>query len=187
LYVNLFGSEALFNSLLIKSDDARAIAQTLLSNENVRAVVNIMDYKSYISDSTDALGIVTIVLIIMACALALVVLFNLTNININERIRELATIKVLGFYDMELAMYIYRENAAVTLMGILAGLFGGVYLHKFILTTVEVDMLMFPQIIYPSSYVLAVALSAAFAVFVNLIMNIRLARIDMVGSLKNVE
>jgi putative ABC transport system permease protein len=133
LYNELFGVEALFNGILINTNYESSIVQNLLNNENVRAVINTTDQKASISDSVDALGIVTIVLIIMACALALVVLFNLTNINITERIRELATIKVLGFYDVELAMYIYRENAVVTLMGILTGLLGGIYLHKFIL------------------------------------------------------
>jgi putative ABC transport system permease protein len=140
-----------------------------------------------VSDSAEAMDIVTIVLIVLACALALVVLFNLTNINISERIRELATIKVLGFNDTELAMYIYRENGAVTLLGILIGLFGGVFLHSYIVTTVEIDILKFPEIILPQSYVIAVVLSFVFAVFVNYVMNFRLARIDMVESLKNVE
>jgi putative ABC transport system permease protein len=133
------------------------------------------------------MGVVTFVLIGLACALAFVVLFNLTSINISERIRELATIKVLGFNDVELAMYIYRENGVVTVLGILLGIIGGVFLHGFVLTTVEIDVVKFPSIIRPQSYILAVVLSLVFAVFVNFIMNYRLKRIDMVESLKNVE
>jgi putative ABC transport system permease protein len=133
------------------------------------------------------MGIVTIVLIVLACALAFVVLFNLTNINISERIRELATMKVLGLNDTELAMYIYRENGVVTVLGILVGLVGGFFLHGYVLTSVEIDVLKFPQIIYPQSYIIAVALSLVFAVFVNIIMSFKLAKIDMVESLKNVE
>jgi putative ABC transport system permease protein len=139
------------------------------------------------ADSTDALQIISIVLIILASALAFIVLFNLTNINIMERIRELATIKVLGFYDEELSLYVYRENAYVTLIGIALGLFAGISLHAFVLKSAEIDLLMFPRIIKSLSYVYSIALSIAFAVFVNLVMQFKLSRIDMVESLKNVE
>jgi putative ABC transport system permease protein len=149
--------------------------------------MQITGFRDSLRDSTDALGIVTLVLIILACSLAFVVLFNLTNINISERIRELATIKVLGFYDSDLALYVYRENGAVTGMGIALGLLLGIVLHKFILVSVEIDLLKFPAIILPQSYIYAVALSALFAVFVNLVMNVKLKGIDMVESLKNVE
>ncbi|MCL2677624.1 MAG: ABC transporter permease, partial [Clostridiales bacterium] len=162
-------------------------ASPLLENENVRAVIHNSELLSQIGDQTDAMDFVVVVLIVLACALALVVLFNLTNINIAERLRELATIKVLGFNDGELAMYIYRENGAVTVIGVLLGLLGGVLLHGYVLTSVEIDILKFPSIIHPQSYVIAVVLSLVFAVFVNLVMNYRLARIDMVESLKNVE
>lgn len=187
VYGEIFGKEYHPNNVLILTDDTAATASALLSNDNVRAVVGTADTKDNLSDATDAMGVVTIVLIILACALAFIVLFNLTNINITERIRELATIKVLGFYNNEVSMYVYRENAAVTLMGILAGLVGGVFLHRFVLQSAEIDLLMFPLVIYPLSYVYAIVLSLAFSVFVNLVMNVKLARIDMVESLKNVE
>jgi putative ABC transport system permease protein len=115
------------------------------------------------------------------------VLFNLTNINITERIRELATIKVLGFYDAELAMYIYRENGLVAALGICAGLFGGVWLHRYVLAAAEIDMLMFPQIIKTESFVFSAVLSAGFTVFVNLVMLYKFRKIDMAESLKSVE
>jgi putative ABC transport system permease protein len=159
----------------------------LLEDGNVRAVISTAYLRDNIGDSTDALEIVAIVLIVLACMLAFVVLFNLTSINITERVRELATIKVLGFYNEELSMYIYRENAVVTLIGIILGLIGGIFLHDHVLTGAEIDLLMFPHIIKPMSYVYSAALTVAFAVFVNLVMNIKLARIDMVESLKNVE
>jgi putative ABC transport system permease protein len=124
---------------------------------------------------------------VLACALALVVLFNLTNINISERIRELATIQVLGFYDMELALYIYRENGVVTFLSIILGLVGGVFLHRFVITSVEIDVLKFPHIIHQQSYIIAVVLTIVFAVFVNVVMSKKLSRINMVESLKNVE
>ena len=185
LYAELFGAEPLYNSIYIISDEASAGA--LLDNSDVRAVIHTSSIMRSTSDSTDALEIVAIVLVFLACALAFVVLFNLTNINITERIRELATIKVLGFYSEELSMYIYRENIIVTLMGIAIGLVAGVFLHGYVLKAAEVDLLMFPRIISHWSYVYSVGLAAVFAIFVNLVMNIKLSRIDMVESLKNVE
>ena len=185
LYNVLFGVPPVFNSILITADEE--IAVPLLENSNVRGIAQTAYLEENIADATDALEIVTVVLIILACALAFVVLFNLTNINISERNRELATIKVLGFYESELAMYIYRENALVTLIGIVIGLFAGLFLNSFVLTKAEIDMLMFPHIIKPLSYVYSVALALLFAVIVNLVMIFKLARIDMVESLKSVE
>jgi putative ABC transport system permease protein len=185
LYAELFGAAPLYNSVLIIADEASIGA--LPGNSEVRAVIHTSDMKENISDSTDALEIVAIVLILLACSLAFVVLFNLTNINITERIRELATIKVLGFYNEELAMYIYRENIIVTLLGIALGLIAGIFLHAYVLMAAEIDLLMFPKIILFRSYVYAVGLSIVFAVFVNLVMNIKLSRIDMVESLKSIE
>jgi putative ABC transport system permease protein len=187
IYTEIFDEEPYPNSLLLSHKNGRELAAPMLENNNVRAVMHNNDIKAQIGDSTDAMGIVTIVLIVLACALAFVVLFNLTNINISERIRELATLKVLGFNDVELAMYIYRENGVITLLGIVLGIVGGIFLHGYVITTVEIDVLKFPIIIHPQSYILAGVLSLAFAVFVNFVMNGRLARIDMVESLKNVE
>jgi len=185
LYLELFGEMPLFNSVLVATDEGAATG--LLYNSNVRAVVHTSNLRDNTADATEAMNIVAIVLIFLACALALVVLFNLTNINITERIRELATIKVLGFYNEELSMYIYRENSFVTLMGIALGLFCGIFLHAYVLMAAEIDLLMFPQIILGWSFVYSVGLTVLFAVFVNLVMNFKLARIDMVESLKNVE
>jgi len=187
IYSEMFDETPYPNSALLFYENGRELAASLLENDHVRGVIRNDDLKTQIGDSTDAMGIVTIVLIVLACALALVVLFNLTNINISERIRELGTIKVLGFNDTELAMYIYRENGAVTLLGIVLGIVGGIFLHAYVITTVEIDILKFPIIIHPQSYILAGVLSLAFAIFVNFAMNYRLARIDMVESLKNVE
>lgn len=188
LYAELFGGEAIMNCVMAHdTPDGAAFVERTPENENVRAVLNTASLLVNLKDSTDALGIVTIVLIILACALALVVLFNLTNINITERIRELATIKVLGFYNEEVSMYVYRENGIVTLMGIALGILLGIALHSFVLISVEIDLLKFPLIIKPLSYVYAVILSAVFAIFVNLVMNRKIMRIDMVESLKGVE
>ena len=134
-----------------------------------------------------ALDIVIIVLIISAGMLAFVVLYNLNNININERKRELATIKVLGFYDGEVAAYVYRENILLTIIGAAVGLFIGKFLHLFIIQAVEVDACMFGRNIKLLSYVLGILFTFAFSIIVNLVMYYKLKKIDMVESLKSVE
>jgi len=122
IYRELFKTEPAFNGILIvtEKENEREFSERLLTDENIRAVVNTEDVRKHIAESTDALKIVTVVLIVLACALALVVLFNLTNINITERIRELATIKVLGFYDSEIAMFqavrVGDESANTTIL-----------------------------------------------------------------------
>ena len=127
------------------------------------------------------------VLIISAGLLAFVVLYNLNNINITERRRELATIRLLGFYDLELAMYVYRENILLTLIGIVAGIFMGNVLHRFVIETVEVDLIMFGRVIHPVSYLWGILLTFLFAFIVNVAMFYKLRKIDMVESLKSVE
>ena len=134
-----------------------------------------------------SLGYVVLVIIVSAGALAFVVLYNLTNVNISERVREIATIKVLGFYDPEVSMYIYRENIILTFIGTMVGLVMGIYLHRYIMTTVEMDNIMFGLDLEPISYVYSVLLSLLFAVMVNAFMHYKLRRIPMVESLKSVD
>ena len=183
-YAQLFERSLRPNGLFIKGE---INAQTLREHPQVLAITNTAWMRDNLTQQTDALGIVTIVLMIMACILALVVLFNLTEINILERMRELATIKVLGFQDTQTAMYLYRENMVVTAMGIALGLVAGVFLNGFILTTVEIDMLKFPHVIFPISFVLASGISVLFALVVNVLTYRKLVAIDMVMSLKSVE
>ncbi|MEG2119813.1 MAG: ABC transporter permease, partial [Pseudoflavonifractor sp.] len=128
-----------------------------------------------------------IIITISAAALAFVVLYNLTNINITERMRELATLKVLGFYNGELSAYVYRENIFLTLFGILIGLLMGKFLHQWLVLTVEVDMVMFGRTARLSSYLYAAGLTALFSFLVNLAARRKLKKIDMVESLKTVE
>jgi len=183
-YTRLFYRAPRPNGLFIVGDvDIQALRQ----HPAVVAVTNTAWMRDNLREQTDALGIVTIVLMVAACILALVVLFNLTEINILERMRELATIKVLGFQDIETAMYLYRENMVVTVMGIALGLVAGVFLNGFILTTVEIDMLKFPHIILPVSFLLASGISILFAMVVNALTYRKLVVIDMVTSLKSVE
>ena len=128
----------------------------------------------------------TIVVVIIICAgmLAFVVLYNLTNINITEREKEIATIKVLGFFDREVDAYVYRESIALSIIGTLVGLVLGVYLHMFVIYTVEVDAVMFGRTIQPLSYLWSALLTLFFSLLVNLVMHRKLKRISMVESLK---
>ena len=134
-----------------------------------------------------ALDTVIVVLIISAGMLAFVVLYNLNNVNITERQRELATLKVLGFYDTEVSAYVYRENVILTLIGVLAGAVFGIFLHRYIIRTVEVDAVMFGRNINPVSFLYCGLLTIGFSMIVNLFMHQKLKKIDMVESLKSVE
>lgn len=134
-----------------------------------------------------SLGMVIVVLIISAGMLAFVVLYNLNNINITERQRELATLKVLGFFDGEVSSYVFRENVLLTLIGVAVGAFFGIFLHRYIITTVEVDAVMFGRIIKPRSFVYSGLFTIGFSVVVNLFMHFKLKKINMVESLKSVE
>ena len=136
------------------------------------------------SQSLDSINYIVVVLIIAAGALAFVVLYNLTNINITERSKELATIKVLGFYDGEVGAYIYRETSVLTLIGTVCGLLFGIALHTFVIRTAEVDMVMFGRSIYPMSFVWSALLTIVFSLLVNLVMYRKLKNISMVESMK---
>ena len=134
-----------------------------------------------------SLNYVVLLMIVSAGALAFVVLYNLSNVNISERIREIATIKVLGFYDKEVSAYIYRENVILTLIGAVVGLGLGVILHQFIMITVEVENMMFGRLINPLSYAAAFVLTIVMGTIVNLVMNKKLKKVEMVESLKSVD
>lgn len=135
----------------------------------------------------NTLNMVILLFIIAAMALAIVVLYNLNNINVNERIRELATLKVLGFYDGEVSAYIYRENVFLTAIGILCGLVLGIPLNIAVVGVVDIDTLTFKTRLEPVSYLIAAAVTIVFAVIVNLLMHKKLKKISMVESLKSVE
>ena len=131
-----------------------------------------------------AIAVSALSTVLCAGMLAFVVLYNLTNINIAERQKEIATIKVLGFYEPEVEAYIYRESHVLTAIGTALGLVGGIFLHMFIMRTVEVDMVMFGREIKPLSFVLAAVLTVVFSLLVNLVMKRKLRAISMVESLK---
>jgi len=138
-------------------------------------------------DITDVLGFVMVILILSAAALLFVVLFSLNTINREERTRELASIKVLGFFDRELASYIYREGFILTILGIVLGIIEGIALQRYIISTIEVDVFMFSRDLLLSSYLYSILLTAVFALIVNLLLYRPLTQIDMVSSLKAIE
>jgi putative ABC transport system permease protein len=126
-------------------------------------------------------------MILSAGALAFVVLYNLTNVNISERIREIATIKVLGFYDKEVSSYIFRENILLTVLGLILGVGLGIVFHRFIMVTVEMDDMMFGRNIDFISFIFGAILTVSFSLIVNFIMYFKLKKIEMVESLKSVD
>ena len=137
--------------------------------------------------SVDSLDAVVILLIVCAGGLAFIVLYNLANINITERRRELATVKVLGFFDKETSAYIYRENLISAVLGVLLGFGVGAILHRFVVLTSEVDVVMFNRQLVWWAYLLGALLTAVFTLLVNILLHFKLKRIDMVESLKSVE
>ena len=143
--------------------------------------------KGSFDDMLKSLDIVIWVLIAVSGSLALIVLYNLTNINVSERIRELSTIKVLGFYDREVTTYVYRENIILTFIGIIVGCFFGKILHQYILATVEVDLIMFSPIIHWPSYLYSAVITMCFTLFVMVIMHRKLKKINMIEALKSNE
>ena len=192
LYEKVYGKAPEYNTMFLDIKDLNEETQNrlgteLLSFDSVMTVTFIGTMRGQISDMLDSLNVVIWVLIISAGLLAFVVLYNLNNININERQRELATMKVLGFYNPELAAYVYRENIMLTILGSMVGIVMGYFLHRYVMTTVEVDMLMFGRQIRPISYAYSVLMTYAFSAFVNLVMYYKLKGIDMVESLKSVE
>lgn len=191
LYEKIYGKKPVLNNILVKSDKSETqlqkIGEKILKFDDVINVQYTESLKGRIDDMLETLNSVIVVLIISAGMLALVVLYNLNNININERKRELATIKVLGFYNLEVAEYVYRENILLTLIGALVGCGFGNILHRFIITTVEVETIMFGRVILPISYLYGILFTIGFSVFVNWIMYFKLKKINMVESLKSVE
>ncbi|MGG4344098.1 FtsX-like permease family protein [Paenibacillus lautus] len=193
-YEEIFDAAPEVNSQLLTYDNNNhdpewedQLGETLTASERVAMISFTSGVSNAFSDTMDSMNVVVVVLIVSAAALAFVVLYNLTNINVSERIRELSTIKVLGFYDKEVTMYIYRENMILTVLGIIAGSLGGVFLHRFVLLTAEVDAMMFSPAIHGISYGYAALLTLLFSAIVMASMHYKLKRIDMIEALKSVE
>ena len=162
--------------------DKSMLATDLMKNVHINAVAYTTDSMEMLSEITNALSLVVLVFIISAAILAIVVLYNLSNINIQERIREVATIKVLGFYDKEVSSYIFRENIILTVIGAAIGLVIGIGLHALIINFAEIDTVMFGRDIAPLSFLLAVLATFIFAAIVNIIMHKKLKKISMTAS-----
>ena len=193
-YEEIFDAGPEVNSQLLTYDNhdhnpewEDQLGESLTASQRVAMVSFTSGVSDAFSDTMDSMNVVVVVLIVSAAALAFVVLYNLTNINVSERIRELSTIKVLGFYDKEVTMYIYRENMILTVLGIIAGSLGGVFLHRFVLLTAEVDAMMFSPTIHGISYGYAALLTLLFSAIVMASMHYKLKRIDMIEALKSVE
>ena len=163
------------------------ITSAFLESDQVQAVSFTDDIKASFQNTIKSIDFIVIVLIVSAGLLAFVVLYNLTNINITERQKEIATIKVLGFYDKEVSAYIYRETGILTLIGTAIGLIFGIFLHAFVVKTAEVDMVMFGREIKWLSYVFSALLTIFFSIIVNLVMYRKLKKISMVESMKSTE
>lgn len=168
--------------------DAHEMAAQLMSEDsNITNVSISQDSMDMFTDMLDSLNVIVLVVILCAGALAFIVLYNLTNINISERIREIATLKVLGFYSKEANAYVFRENNALTLIGALVGLVIGKFFHAFVMGQIVVDGLTFDAYVSPQNYGLALVLTIIFALITQFIMRRKIAKIHMAESLKSVE
>ena len=192
VYKAAYGKEPEYNSIYYRTEgrttkEAELVGEAALKLDGALSVSYTTELRQQVDDMLQSLDIVIVVLIISAGMLAFVVLYNLNNINITERKRELATLKVLGFYDKEVTEYVYRENILLTLIGSVFGMLLGKILHRFIIVTVEIDSVMFGRNIDPPSFLYAFLLTVAFSLFVNGVMYFKLKKINMVESLKSVE
>lgn len=189
-YKEIYGEEPEYNTLYVKhksSNDDERLGSKLLSYTGCSGITFVDEIEGNIDNMLRVLDLVIFVLIVSAGLLAFVVLYNLNSINVLERKREIATLKVLGFYDGEVASYIYRENIVLTVFGIIFGLVFGMVLHQYVIQTVEVDLMMFGRRISALSYIISSLITFGFSVFVNIVMYFTLKRIDMTTSLKSVE
>lgn len=191
-YKNVVSKEPVYNGAFIKVKNSneeieKRISDDLLKKEYALTSISARNVENTLNKQLNSLIFVVIVLILSAGALAFIVLYNLSNVNITERMRELATIKVLGFRRRELNQYIFRENFILTLLGSLLGLALGVILHRYIIFSVEVDTMSFVKTIHWKSYIYSILLTFIFSSIVNRISSITLNKINMVESLKSVE
>ena len=185
------GSDPVYKSIYIHASEGaqenRELSEKLLACDVVSAVAVNADMLSQINKMMGSLDAVVLLVILCAGALAFIVIYNLTNINITERIREIATIKVLGFRPKETAAYVFRENVVLTALGTIVGLGAGVCLHRFVIANIDVDMVTFQPRVLPFSFVKSILLTFVFMVIVDVVMYLKLERINMAESLKSVE
>ena len=191
-YASVFGKAHTENAYLVDlTDNAQeacdAVFAKLMDLSGVVSASRMLSTRDTYQHSMERIDFVVVIVILSAAALAMVVLYNLSNINITERRRELATIRVLGFYDREVSAYVNRENAVLTVFGILFGILLGHLLHVWLVRSVEIDLMMFGRDTDPMAYLWAALLTAAFSAAVSLLSHRKMQRIDMVESLKSAE
>lgn len=192
-YQNVFGEDPEYKYVTVtlrdyaNDGDEQNLADDLLSYNEISGVVSTDVMVNSFRTIVDRLDVVVIIFIFAAGLLALVILYNLTNISVQERLREIATIKVVGFTDAEVTAYVYRENIFLTAAGILLGIFGGMALHRIVISIAEVNVVMFGRGIYWWSYLLAVVITVFFAALVSLLVHKRLQKLDVIAALKSVE
>ncbi len=193
LYKKLYGEDVKTNVLFTKyvefldEESEKALSKELLLNSKIASITLTSYLITTMDETLSAMNFVVYVLIISAGLLAFIVLYNLSNINISERIRELATIKVLGFYDKEVYDYVTREIVLLTIIGIIFGLVFGYILNSFILGTCEIGILRFKKTVLPQSYIIASVITIIFTTIINFITYFTLKKVDMIESLKSVE
>lgn len=184
------GTEPVFDCCFARAKEGEDVYETggkLLAADSVMTVNVNRDFRDRIEKMLSSLDYIVILVIACAAALAFIVLYNLTNINITERLREIATIKVLGFYGTETAMYVFRENMLLTAAGAVVGIPLGILLHKFVMSQIQVDMVAFNNHVGMKSFVLSMVYTFVFAVLVDLVMIRRLEKINMAESMKSIE
>ena len=192
-YQSLFGKDIEYDEIFVVNKDPEDISYEndfsakYLDNNAVSGITFTRTISDRIESMITSMNIVTYVLVVSAGLLAFIVLYNLNNINISERQRELATLKVLGFYDGEISMYVFRENIMLTVLGTIFGIFFGIWLHRFVILTAELDIMMFGRQIYTKSYIFSILLTIGFSIIVNIVMHWKMKKIDMIESLKSVE
>ncbi len=177
-----------FNAFLASTLDGEVDSEELLSrNENFLTAIKVSYICQTMDENFTSMYLVIVVLIVSASALAIVVLYNLTNINISERVREIATTKVLGFNQKESNMYVFRENIIMTVIGLILGNVCGYLLAQLMINMVEVDMVVFSRVIQPSSYIYSTLITIAITLIVFILMKTKIKKIDMVEALKSIE
>lgn len=194
LYAGIFGSNPRYNYVTanlavdnISNEQKVQLTKTLLDEYEISAVAFTDQIQDSFSNILDSISYIVIILIVSAGLLAFIVLYNLSIINITERIKEIATLKVLGFDDGEVSAYIFRENIILSVIGMAEGVLGGMLLHKIVLAMAEVDIIMFGRDISFASYIYSLALAFGFSMFVNIVLHKKLQKVDMVESLKSIE
>lgn len=192
VYEQTFGEKPEYENIVFTmqedcKDDLEMAGTRILAYPGALSISYTSSLASQVDRMLSTLDAVILVLIVSAGMLAFVVLYNLNNINITERQRELATLKVLGFYDGEVSQYVLRENVILTVLGIMFGAVFGILIHRYVITTVEVDAVMFGRNIKLLSFLYSGILTSIFSIVVNGVMHFKLKTIDMVESLKSVE